>query len=185
MITTTKKEDGGGIEQKRNVKKEMLKAKRELTETNNRIKEYANDEAKKIIDDLMRKNITLTVDLNPATEKITHLKNKDKDLVGRMKKIASSNSVAQSDIKDSEPYPTDTLLRQIMIDNKQKPTMMLILPRMMLTTMGVQLCSNLYRQNGPPATDEESTNGQQAYLPALQIHSWRSLAALHNRSILF
>ena len=109
MIATTRKQMEEETNKKEMMKREMLKAKRDLTETNNRIKESADDEAKKMIEELMRKNNTLTVDLDLANQKITDLKNNNIELVNRIKEISNSHSVAQSDIKDSEPYPTNPI----------------------------------------------------------------------------
>ena len=107
MITTTRRQIEEESNKKENFKKEMLKAKRDLLETNNRIKDAANDEAKKMLDDLMRTKETLTVDLDLATQKIKDLKDNNKELADRIKQMSNSNSIVQPNIRDSEPYQTE------------------------------------------------------------------------------
>ena len=108
MLSTTRKQMEEESNRKDMFKKEMLRTKRELTETMDRIKNAANDETKKIIDDLTRKCNTLTVDLELSTQKIADLKNHNKELADRVKELSNSNSIVTSDLRISAPYPIDS-----------------------------------------------------------------------------
>ena len=92
MLIATRKQMEEETTRKEMFKKEML-----------RIKEAADDETKKIIDDLTKKCNLLTVDQELATQKITDLKNHNKELAERIKEVTRSNSIAQSDITDAAP----------------------------------------------------------------------------------
>lgn len=107
MLSATRKQMEEETNRKEMFKKEMLRTKRDLSETLNRIKDAADDETKKIIDDLTKTCNTLTTDLDLATQKINDLKNHNKELADRIKEVSKSNSIAQSDIRASAPYPID------------------------------------------------------------------------------